>query len=1529
MKTTRTILSVILSLIFCLSLLPVPAFAAGNVTAVVAGGKSYLLDAAVTTEISVPVFYAEGVDVYEVPVITVTNGSETAALAVPEVLPAEVAVTIGGTAYNVSLKPRGANMYENGGSETGKTSNFMRGGGFAAGVAPMSITTLDAYSGSRSLVRPKAYSHDYVEYVLDGELIQPVLKAGKTYLSSYATRLHPNAMVTETNLDYRLMDAVRSSNKEQITAATFYQNNTLVGAITTPAAELWKNTGINLTYDWVQMQAVIKPETDFDVKHYSLDSGWATTRKHDLLLDDMFLSELSVGKVQVTDAEGETSAAVVTGRERTLALSGTILNQLGTKSGFEDEIFTWKASAGIIVDEERGIVTIPADAKPGVYTVTAQADVLTNGIGAVSGSYKIKVLSESVTLNTLAIEGVGKYTFDADKTDYEIGVPVRYNTAEGVDSYTYALPDVTATADDADVVIEAATTLPGTTKISLIDEDGFRVNTYTVNFVPLGANMYTNGGFEEEGIPFAATNRVTTEKITDNPTAGSSSVKMSFAATIAPMSPQQTLLAGKTYLSSRMIRKTENTVIADSTMNDFIPDSTTIRKKAYRIAYAMDQLPADSKAYISYSELTSSSSMLDNIKPDEAWKPLSAIITPSADYLDKQGFFLGSWSNAVTNELAVDNVFLGELIIGDVEVTGNGEAIPDSISTDSAVEYLLNGKVLNQLGSEAGLEGKISSIEFQKTEEWLSGATLENGTLKIAKNTSGKLTFKVVATVDSTAWVNAPQESFVNYISIDCFTKDMNEIYVATDGAEHATGSFDDPFKTLTSARDKIRDIRAAGGTQGITVYIRGGEYEMNEQLLLTEVDSGTAEAPVLWRNYGQEDVMLIGGKKVAGSAFTKVTEESVLNRIVDSSARSSVYRLDLKELGITDPGEPYYNGSYSYSSSLSEWITEPESSGIEIFYNGKAMTNARYPNEGTLTVGNVIEPGWNSDNPEACAKGTPFTISVADERITHWKEAESALMYGFWKWSWADQTIPIGSIDVQNKQITSKWHSVFSVEAGSPFYVYNLLEEMDQAGEYYIDRSNSLLYIIPPSDITEADITLSLLADDLIYINGADYVSFQGLSVQATRNSPFRIAGGTGCSVKNCEIFNAADYGVKLSGTDNVVSDCHIYDVNGGVSVSGGDEVTLTPANNQVLRCHIEAFARLDKTYKPAVNLGGIGNLAAFNKIHNAPHQAIAFGGNNNKMYYNEIFDVLQSTKDAGAIYGGLSWSSRGHEIKYNYIHDLESDQVPVVADGKIVIWGVFLDGAQCDVTVEGNIFENIKGDAVFVSGGRDNIVQNNYAINCVRMLRIIQSVLEEDLATSLHYSRIPSHVWKDGEWKNEAWKAAYPELYDMLMNLSDAEKVRPENNVFKNNLCYNTGLCTRNPDWLKEGYEAENYVTTEDPGFVSLGAEPDYSLKKNAAVLEVLPEMERLPFNCMGLRGSIACLTSNGFYKEETDDGAVFRLCCESEMNEETMIVCAVYEKTGDKLSLISMTKEPVSFCAGERVHSQKWLAPEKIKL
>lgn len=88
-------------------------------------------------------------------------------------------------------------------------------------------------------------------------------------------------------------------------------------------------------------------------------------------------------------------------------------------------------------------------------------------------------------------------------------------------------------------------------------------------------------------------------------------------------------------------------------------------------------------------------------------------------------------------------------------------------------------------------------------------------------------------------------------------------IHVATDGSDANDGSAQAPFATLHRARDAVRALKPL--TEPVTVEIAGGTYYLQEPLLLTPEDSGTAQFPITWRARPGDTALLSGGRSIEG----------------------------------------------------------------------------------------------------------------------------------------------------------------------------------------------------------------------------------------------------------------------------------------------------------------------------------------------------------------------------------------------------------------------------------------------------------------------------------------------------------------------------------------------------------------------------------------------------------------------------------------------------------------------------------------
>jgi hypothetical protein len=174
-------------------------------------------------------------------------------------------------------------------------------------------------------------------------------------------------------------------------------------------------------------------------------------------------------------------------------------------------------------------------------------------------------------------------------------------------------------------------------------------------------------------------------------------------------------------------------------------------------------------------------------------------------------------------------------------------------------------------------------------------------------------------------------------------------------------------------------------------------------------------------------------------------------------------------------------------------------------------------------------------------------------------------------------------------------------------------------------------------------------------------------------------------------------------------VRSCDLFQLGkSGIVLAGGDRRTLEAAGNLAVNNHIHHYGRFQRTYAPGIHVDGCGQVVRGNRIHDAPHTAVLYAGNEHLFECNEIYRVVMETGDAGAFYTGRDWTSRGNVLRHNFIHDLGGGEA-----GQVNTMGVYLDDCDCGDTIEGNIFQRA-GRAIMIGGGRDNPVRNNLVMDC-----------------------------------------------------------------------------------------------------------------------------------------------------------------------------------------------------------------------
>ncbi|NCO40126.1 MAG: hypothetical protein GW892_15600 [Armatimonadetes bacterium] len=666
--------------------------------------------------------------------------------------------------------------------------------------------------------------------------------------------------------------------------------------------------------------------------------------------------------------------------------------------------------------------------------------------------------------------------------------------------------------------------------------------------------------------------------------------------------------------------------------------------------------------------------------------------------------------------------------------------------------------------------------------------------------------------------------------------------YVATDGNDAWSGTLaaanagktDGPFATLTRARDAVRALKATAPLPagGVTVMVRAGTYEQQQTFELTAADSGTPEAPVIYRAAAGEEVRLTGGRAVPADAFGPVADAAVVARL-DPAARGHVLQADLAALGIAELGQfpTRYRGA----------PTAPE-----LFFNDQRMALAHWPNEGWTTIASIVDSGSRPRDGDNAGK--PGIFEYAGDRPARWNAEAGVWLQGYWCYDWYAETIKVKSIDPAKRQIALAEPHLYGVKQGNPsprrYRALNLLEELDQPGEYYIDRAGKRLYLWPPSELAGARLVLSTLTTPVVALTEAANVVVRGFVVEACLGDGLQVTGGTGDLMLACQVRNTRELGIRVTGgSAHRVEACDLHDTGtGGLVLSGGDRKTLTPAGQEAVNNHIWDYSRLQLTYANALMLAGVGNRAAHNLIHNAPHQAIGVAGNDHVFEYNVIHHICTETDDCGAYYKGRNPSCRGNVVRYNFWHNIGSP----MGHGNAAVY--FDDGDGGD-TVFGNVFfrcgEPGRGSfgTVFSHGGHDLLAENNVFVECKRALG--------------------SAPWNDKRWKEaidggmgcewatrllkevDITKPPYTTRYPELVGFMDPQPGQPRVSRAVRNVI---AMCAdvRSGNWQVS--REENWVTDGDPGFVD-AAKGDFRLRPDAEVFTRLPGFQPIPFEKMGL--------------------------------------------------------------------------------
>ena len=681
---------------------------------------------------------------------------------------------------------------------------------------------------------------------------------------------------------------------------------------------------------------------------------------------------------------------------------------------------------------------------------------------------------------------------------------------------------------------------------------------------------------------------------------------------------------------------------------------------------------------------------------------------------------------------------------------------------------------------------------------------------------------------------------------VQVFGEDIQgDFYVAAGGNDANPGTMDQPFAGLERARQAVREKKARSNEpQPIRVLVRAGKYFLSKPLTLTAQDSGYSfDAPVTYQAWPGEQPVISGGVKITG-------------------------------------WKPYRDKIVKAKLPAGNWCV---SKCRLLTFNGKLQIRSRWPNF-DASVNPVIGNYLNVEDAATPGSDTAFKYPRG-ALPRQWKKPHLAETLVTVAGGWSTNVIPIASVDYEQSIITLQkrvWHSEKDNfvryrhfpfrkrgERDAPFFVENILEELDQPGEWCLDPEEGLVYFWPPEPMTaESEVVLPRL-NRLVDFNGAKHVTLSGFKFTETISGdnyhPWGLKGyGAMFPVKGWDYCGEA---IHLSDAAYCrIEKCNFYGLGGNAiylekynlkneiqyndfEYVGANGICLLGTHESHPMFNRIEDNRLERTgcilhYTAAVFAGlSDGNLIAHNDIKDVPHHGVNLSTNaygRNYLEYNRIGNASQVLHDTGAVnmwmdplrideLAGRVYVKRdadrpGHMLRYNYIYN--------------TVQGYYLDDWASNCVVYGNIFDGT-WNAVTIHGGKNNLIENNIFYNCATLVYIandLQTRPEEsgrEMKNFCSGNRVRNNVYQSIHahlWWLYTTQHEWPYLRDR--RIAEAErniyyKTAGTYQVWENFEPDKTPITYEFEDWQALGYDRSSVIKVDpklvDPENKDFNLHPD----------------------------------------------------------------------------------------------------------
>jgi hypothetical protein len=539
------------------------------------------------------------------------------------------------------------------------------------------------------------------------------------------------------------------------------------------------------------------------------------------------------------------------------------------------------------------------------------------------------------------------------------------------------------------------------------------------------------------------------------------------------------------------------------------------------------------------------------------------------------------------------------------------------------------------------------------------------------------------------------------------------EFFVSASGSDENIGSSDKPFATLSRAQQAARGARGQGPT---TVWVRGGTYYLAETLVFTATDSGTAQAPVVYQAWKNEQPVISGGQKV---------------------------RLKWEA----------FHGGIMKASVPDDLATD------QLFVDGRRQILARYPN---------FDPRVNIFNGYAAN-------AISPERVARWADPRGGFIHAMHADLWGSFDYLItGKDSAGNITYEGGWQNNRPSAMHKEYrFVENIFEELDAPGEWFLDHNTSTLYFYPPAglDLDAATVEVVRLRG-LVEFNGtpekpAQFITLRGFTFRHAartfmdtkepllrsdwtiyRGGAVMFNGAENCAIADCDFDQVGGNTIFVNNYNRrvTIQGCLIRDSGGsGVCFVGdpkavrsplfkysdtqsfdqmdkaaGPQSPNEPADCLVEDCLITHIGRVEKQ-ATGVEIAMSRDITVRHcSIYDVPRAGINIGDGcwgGNVIEYCDVFDTVLETGDHG------SFNSWGRERYWHAtgVPDGESGGLALLDTVKPNIlrnsrwrcdhgWDIDLDDGSSNYEIRNNLCLN---GGIKLREGYFRVCENNVMVN------------------------------------------------------------------------------------------------------------------------------------------------------------------------------------------------------------------------